>query len=187
MNSNSSQNILANLVNGDDRTIRNTYSSVFPKVISFVKNNKGSYEDAEEIFQDALFQVITRAKIKGIEIKSSFEAYLFTVCKNLWYKELNKSKKEVRNDGVFELKASEDKTMEAILYQDRWDLFEEMLQKLSGNCAELLKDYFKKVPYSEIVKKFSYATENTAFQRVFKCKKRLTELIKNDPRYRDLV
>jgi hypothetical protein len=42
------------------------------------------------------------------------------------------------------------------------------------------------VPYSVIVEKFSYATENAAFQRVFKCKKRLMDLIKTDPRYKNL-
>lgn len=187
MKSISSTDALEKLLQGDSTIINYLYANTLPKVIYFVLKNKGERADAEEIFQDALFQIIARAKVKHFEIKSSFEAYLFTVCKNLWYQHLNKRKKEVRNDGVFELKAEEDKIVEEILFQERWELFEEMLRKLSENCMQLLKAYFSKVSYSEIVERFSYATENTAFQRVFKCKKQLTKLIQQDPRFVNLI
>ena len=174
------------LLQGDEATIRLLYDTLFPKFTGFVKNNNGTYNDAEEVFHEALYQLIARAKVGGVEIRSSFEAYVFTVCKNLWMKELNKRKKVVRNDGVFELKAKEDDRIESVIQQERWELFEEMLDRLTENCSKLLKDYFNKVPYSEIVKKFSYATENTAFQRIFKCKKKLAELVKGDRRFKNL-
>ncbi len=187
MRSTSSEHILDQILLGDKEAIGSLYRSVLPKVTSFVLKNRGTKDNAQEIFQDAIYQIIARAKVKGLEITSSFEAYLFTVCKNLWYKELNNRKKEVRNDGVFELKEKEDDDISSILSQDRWDLFEEKLSHLSDKCKSLLKDYFNKVPYDVIVQKFSYASENAAFQRVFKCKKRLTELIQKDHRYKNLL
>ena len=174
------------LVNGDPAIMKLLYTKVYPKVVRFVLNNKGSQEDAEEVFQDALYQLIVRAKVKGIELKSTFEGYCLVVCKNLWYQELNKRKKEVRNEGVFELKENNTQELTALLYQDRWDLFEEILQQLTEKCRQLLQAYFNKVPYHTIVEKFSYATENAAFQRVFKCKKQLAQRIQADVRYRDL-
>jgi RNA polymerase sigma factor (sigma-70 family) len=174
------------LLKGDAKTMRFIYDSIFPKVKYFIFKNNGSEEDAEEIFHNGLYQLIVRAKIKGIQINTTFEGYVFTVCKNLWYKELNKRKKEVRNDGVFELKSEDDDHVASIMHQERWDLFEEMLLKPSSNCQKLLKDYFNKVSYDEIIKKFNYATKNVAFQRIFKCKKRLTDLIKLDTRYKKL-
>lgn len=174
------------LCSGDRDTIHNLYTNFFPRFRGFVLKNSGTEDDAEEVFQNALFQLIARAKTKGVQINSSFESYLFVVCKNLWFKELNNRKKEVRNDGVIELKAESKDELEAILYQERWDLFDEMLQELSTNCQELLKAYFKKISYAVIVEKFGYANENTAFQRMFKCKKRLAELIKKDTRFNNL-
>ncbi len=175
------------LLHGDKTIIGLLYQKLFPKVIIYVRNNsKGTQEDAEEVFHNALFQLITRAKVGGVQINSSFEAYVFTVCKNLWLKELSNRKKVVRNDSVFELKANEDMDLVSIIQQERWELFEETLLKLTKNCSELLKAYFKKVPYNEIIKKFSYSSENTAFQRIFKCKKKLAELIKVDSRYKNL-
>ena len=176
---------LEDLIQGKKETIRLLYDTLYPKVTNFVLKNKGNFKDAEEIFHDALFQLIVRAKVKKIQINNSLEAYIFTICKNLWYAQLNKRKKEIRKDGIFELK-SEDHTLENMLNQERWDLFQEKLLKLSDNCQQLLKDYFNKVSYDIIVKKFNYTTKNVAFQRIFKCKKRLTELIKLDVRYKNL-
>ena len=174
------------LLKGDEATIRTLYDTLFPKFASYVSKNSGTYSDAEETFHNALYQLIARAKTSGVEIKTSFEAYFFTVCKNLWLKELIKRKKEVRNDGVFELRGDDANHITDIIQQERWELFEEMFAKLSENCNQLLKDYFKKVPYSTIVKKFNYSSENTAFQRIFKCKKKLAELIKADRRFKNL-
>jgi len=174
------------LLEGDSATIKLLYSNLFPMVVNYVKKNSGSYENAEEVFQEALFQLIVRAKAKGVTIKSSFEAYVFTVCKNIWLQELNKRKKVVRNDYVFEHTYKDEETIDSIINQERQELFEEALSKLTDNCSKLLKAYFNKVPYTIIVKKFSYATENTAFQRVFKCKKKLMELVKKNSRYQNL-
>lgn len=173
-------------INGDKDTIIKLYEVLYPKVIIFVKSNNGTQNDAEEIFQDALFQIIARSKVKTLEVRSSLEAYIFVTCRNLWYQELNKRSRQLRNDGVFELEEKQLDELESILQQERWDLFEDSIKKLSQSCAELLKDYFNKVSYKAIVKKFSYASENTAFQRVFKCKKQLIDIVKNDPRHKNL-
>ncbi len=177
---------LEGLLSGDEVIIDQIYKNNFYQVVTFVKKNQGTHEDAKEVFQDALFQLIARLKVRKFEIKSSFDGYLFTVCKNLWRKELNKRKRKVRNDGPIELLDEEARHSAFILEQERWELFEEKISQLSENCMNLLKDYFNKVPYDVIVERFSYSSENVAFQRVFKCKKRLAELIKEDYRYHDL-
>ena len=175
------------LVNGEPKKFKKLYNSLFPKILSFVRLNKGTKEDAEEIFQNAIFQIIVRAKTKGLHIESSLHGYIFIVCRNLWFQELKTRNKKVRNLQNFQHSSNTKKEMLNILYQERWDLFEEKIKLLSFNCREILKDFFKKVPYSKIVEKFNYSSENTAFQRVFKCKKKLAELIKADNRYKDLI
>ena len=85
------------------------------------------------------------------------------------------------------LKDESQSIAETIVAQERWDLFQEKLELLSDNCKQLLKMYFKKTPYDEIVEKFNYSSENVAFQRVFKCKKQLTNLIQSDVKYKKLI
>ena len=133
------------LYGNNQKVILRIYQDIFPKVNYFVLQNKGTQEDAEEVFQKALYQLTARVKVRKFEIKSSFEAYLFTACKNLWRRELNNRKKEVRNDKVIELVGEEQDHSRAIMEQERWELFEEKITELSDTCKKLLKAYFKNI------------------------------------------
>ncbi len=183
---NETSKFLVALANGDSEVIMTIYKENFPKVKSFVLRNKGQLEDAEDIFQKALLQIAVRYKKEPFIITSSFEGYLFTVCKNLWRRELNKSKKKVTGDGFFEPMDNERDMALATLEQERWELFTECLNKISENCKIILQLFFARTPYSVIVEKMKYSSETVARQRVFKCKAKLTELIKNHKRYNSL-
>ena len=174
------------LVKGDTNQILKIYEASFPNVKRFVFQNKGNQADAEDVFQKALMQLTVRYKKEKFEIKSSFEAYLFTVCKNLWRRELNKSKNEVTIDGVIELKSEERDIAMSILEQERWEFFQEKLELISVNCKEILKRFFKKIAYKDIAKELGYNDENVVRQRVFKCKSKLTQMIKADDRFNEL-
>lgn len=175
------------LVDGDSKKIIVIYQENFTSVKKFVLQNKGGVADAEDIFQKALLQITVRYKKEKFEIKSSFNAYLYTVCKNLWRRELNKHKNKVTNDEVIELVSEERDNSLAYLELKRQELFIEKLDMISENCRKILSYFFAKVPYSEIVESTDYNSETVVRQRVFKCKKKLTELIKNDIRYTSLI
>ncbi|WP_299210953.1 RNA polymerase sigma factor [uncultured Aquimarina sp.] len=177
---------LKQLVTGDTKLIQDVYKKEFPKIRRFVLTNNGDIADAEDVFQKALMQLIARYKIKPFVIETSFGAYFYTVCRNLWRRELNKQKRIVTNDEVLEhSKEAEDMTM-ATLEQEKWELFQEKLTELSDNCKQLLQLFFKKVPYKEIMEELGYNTDNVVRQRIFNCKSQLTKLIKNDTRYNQI-
>ena len=183
---NNSTLFLNALVQGDSKSIRIIYDTCFPFVKKFVLQNSGKIEDAEDVFQKALLQIAVRYKKEKFEIKNTFEAYLYSVCKNLWRRELNKSKNRVTNDGVIELVNEEKDQAMAIVEQKRQELFVEKLQKLSENCKKILTLFFAKVPYAEIAEQQNYSSETVVRQRVFKCKKKLIDLIKKDNRFNSL-
>lgn len=177
---------LDSLCTNNSKGIEIIYRNVFPKVLKFILQNKGQQVDAEDIFQKALIQITVRYRREPFEIKSSFDAYLFTACKNLWRRELNKSKTRVTDDGILEL-MSEDKDIAlGILEQERWELFTEKLAMLSENCKKVLEKFFAKVSYERIVKDLGYSSETVARQRVFKCKKKLMQTITDDSRFNSL-
>jgi len=175
------------LIEGNSKIIKTLYENNFYKVKTFILRNRGRAEDAEDIFQKALLQLAVRYKKEKFVINTSFDAYLFSVCKNLWRRELNKSKSKVTNDYVIELKDENDDIALSVLEQQRWELFTEYLERLSENCIKIMTLFFKRVPYSEMVSVFSYNSETVARQRVFKCKAKLKELIKSDVRFKSLL
>ncbi|WP_452603114.1 RNA polymerase sigma factor [Pontimicrobium sp. MEBiC06410] len=174
------------LINGDNKGILKIYQLVYPKVLKFVLKNSGQTEDAEDVFQKALIQFSARLKLKRVEFHSSFEAYLFTICMNLWRRELNLKKRRVTNIPNQEHYDEHSDSIQELLEQEKWELYTEMFNKLSENCKEVLGFYYNKVSYADIVKKLSYTTESVARQRVFKCRKKLSDLVKKDKRFKQL-
>ena len=174
------------LIEGDSDKIVVIYKDNFSAVKKFVLQNKGDVADAEDVFQKALLQITVRYKRQEFQINTSFNAYLYTVCKNLWRRELNKSKNKVTNNEVIELVSEDKDSSLAYLELKRQELFVKKLGEISENCKRILTLFFAKTPYSEIVESTDYNSETVVRQRVFKCKKKLTELIKSDVKYNSL-
>lgn len=166
---------------GEEKVLQEIYDRFFLKVKRFVLQNKGDATDAEDIFHNALIQLYVRLKKRELIIKSSFEAYLFTTCKNLWRRELNK--KRVTNPEVLELEDKHLESATALIEQEQWELYIEKFQLLSENCRKILSLLFNGTSYDEIVDTFSYASKVVARQRVFKCKAKLTKLIQEDTKF----
>ncbi|WP_378173574.1 RNA polymerase sigma factor [Aquimarina sp. SS2-1] len=177
---------LTSLLSNDSKGIMKIYTEVFPRVRKFLLQNKGTQQDAEDIFQKALIQITVRYRKERFEINTSFEAYLFTACKNLWRRQLNTSKNRVTNSDVIELVPAERDTALTILEQKRWELFTEKLDLISENCKKILTMFFNNSSYADIVNKMGYSSETVARQRVFKCKTKLSKTIKEDQRYNSL-
>ncbi|MEP0266110.1 sigma-70 family RNA polymerase sigma factor [Dokdonia sp.] len=174
------------LVANDSKVILSIYNDVFPSVRSFVLKNKGQQVDAEDVFQKGLMQLAIRYSKEPFVIETTFKAYFFTVCRNLWRRELNKSTPRVISDGVFEPIDEYDEIANTVLEQERWELITEKMDELSDNCKEILKYYLAKVPYVKIMIKMEYNSELVVSQRVYKCKNKLIEIVKQDRRFNTL-
>ncbi|TCI91510.1 RNA polymerase sigma factor [Tenacibaculum sp. M341] len=178
---------LKELAQGNKKTIHHIYLNLFPKIKSYVLKNNGQIEDAEDIFQKALIQIISRYNVNPFEIKSSLEGFIYVASTNLWKRELNKRKIRVTNSKVIELLSEHDDLVLATLEQEKWELFQEKLNEISENCRTLLKFFFQKTPYKKIANQLGYKSDNVVRQRIFNCKSQLTKAIQNDFRYKNLI
>ena len=170
-------------LDGDALVLEVLYKKVFPNVLSYVLKHDGSRKDAEDIFQSSLLVVYVKIKEDRLAIKS-LENYLFTVCRNLWRRQAAKNR--VTNLDSVTLWSKEIDLSSFYVEQAQFDLYREKFELLSDACKELLGMSFAKIGYDAIVMAFNYASQLVARQRVFKCKNRLIELIKKDPRFFDL-
>ncbi len=163
--------------------MREIYSSFFPKIKSYILNNSGTLQDAEDVFQAVLTVIFVGLKNGKLYIGSSFEGYIYTCCKNAWKREA--SKKWVTNYKEYLLKDEETPLAQFFIEQQYWDVYIDNFQRLSENCKTILNMAFSKIPYSNIKDKLGYASELVVKQRVFKCKAKLAKLIKVDHRFKD--
>lgn len=182
----SSKAYLEALIQRDQKLILQIYAESFPSVRKFIEKNRGNLQDSEDVFQKGLLQIAVKYQNEAFEIKSSFHGYLFVVCKNLWIREMNKPKSSVLNPGIVNQLSEPDDQVQAVVEQKRQELFEEKLGLISENCKKILELYFSRVPSAEIKDRMFYNSESVVRQRIHKCKKKLTDLIKADRRYKSL-
>lgn len=191
--------LVKGLIEGRKEVLYKIYEELFPKVRKFVLRNNGRQQDAEDLFQRSLLQLITKAKVSGLPEIKSIEAYLFTINKNLWRRELNSNERvtnpttheqsyESGTDSTAQLMATASLQEEAValLEQERWELYQTCFAQLTENCRKVLDFFFKKKPYSAFNEEFGYSSESVARQRVFKCKNKLSKLIKAHGNYNRL-
>ena len=68
------------------------YLQAFPKVARFISNRNGSFDDAKDIFQDALVIYYEKSNEAGFQPKVSAEAYMLGIAKHLWLRRSQKGK-----------------------------------------------------------------------------------------------
>ena len=164
------------LLTGNSSIIEKIYSKIYPKILTYIKNNKGDADEAMDVFQDALMYIIVTQKEKRTEILN-FEAYIYVVCRNIWKKKL--TNRVIQTDVVTLVNKDTD-LAQFIVEQKYFDVYTAKFDLLSENCKEILSVYFNGATYEEIATDNDYATINTVRQRVFKCRAKLIDLIKED-------
>lgn len=188
MSSNDNKRYLDGIRNNDSKIINDIYKQFFPAIKIFVEKNKGKLEDAQDIFQEALISIFRRLKDNSLKIEYAFNTYLFTICRNLWYKRTKKADFHVTSIETTPLSDKEDGLItDAITKTDKYRLFTTKLKQLGEDCQKVLNFHFTKKSFKEIATAMGYGSEEYARRRKYLCKNKLVELVKADVRYKELA
>lgn len=179
------------IVRHNHAVLHEIYERFLPRIVDFVCSNSGSRPEALDIFQDAIMIIYKKATTEGLSIKKSFYNYLYTICKNLWMRELEKKRgtKVILVATLLTDQDSEDK-IPGIDHQARerelYKLYMEKFQALGKDCQKVLQSFFEGMDMKTIAKRMGYASEGYAKKRKHLCQKKLLEAIKKDPAYKRL-
>jgi RNA polymerase sigma factor (sigma-70 family) len=170
-------------LHGDAAFLKRLYAKNYYGVEAYILKNSGTKEEAKDIFQHGMLVLYTLLKKEKIQI-SSFDNYLFSVCKNLWIKQSSQNNVTKPH---FDTLADEPVDLASFhIEQLQWNLYKEKFALLKELCKSILKMTLAKVSYTEISKKLKFASENAARQQVFRCKTKLFKMIQSDPRFKKL-
>lgn len=158
-----------------NRFFEETYESVFPTVASFVHQMNGSYQDAKDIFQDALIIYFERITENSLKINVSPERYILGIAKHLWLRKFKDDRKKVALDDF-----------ERVLYLPI-DFFPSVRTKrvlqfveAAGNkCLDLLRSfYYERLGLKEIASTFGYGSEHSVSVQKYKCLEKVRDAIR---------
>ena len=165
--------ILDRIARGDEKVLDHLYKKFYRMMIRIVLTNNGSEDEAKDIFQDALIVFWQKAASGNLILTSKISTYIYSICQNLWRKELDRK-----------MRFSDQQESTEIVFQDyerseRNKIVRECIEELGESCKKILTYYyFDGLSMNDIAKKLDLANTDTAKTKKYKCKKRLDSLVK---------
>eukprot|EP01037_Dinobryon_pediforme_P016255 gene16255-16434_t len=146
------------------------YKKAFPAVAKYVNKMGGNFDEAKDIFQDALviyYEKIVKAPISNLD---SEQAYLLGIAKHLWSRRfsrqiLNKSLDEQIDQVDFPDEDNLQPAAERLMHY---------LETAGQKCMEMLKAfYYDNLPVSTIAQLFGFSGTRSATVQKYKCMEKL--------------
>lgn len=172
--------LLKGLAENDTKAINAIYASNFSLIQALVLNNNGSYDDARDIFQEAMVILYEKSKSAEFHLTCQIKTYLYAIAKRLWLKKLKHHGLFVSNTdlSLMEQVIPVEEDLEiAKKRDDEFTLMETAFQKIGEPCKSLLEAfYIKKKSMMELVEQFGYTNTDNAKNQKYKCLMRLKKL-----------
>lgn len=165
------------LVRPPDQAIRQLYSSSFPMARSYVVQNSGNEQDAEDIFQEAVISFIELVQNRKFRGESSVSSCIYSITRHLWLNELRRKGRAVRREFRFQQENSAQTDLNNLLGEEelRHQLIQ-MIEALGDNCRKILVAfYYDDLSMKEIMGLVNYQNEQVLRNKKYKCMKQLEE------------
>ena len=167
-----------------DEVIKFLYRFQFLKSSIYIKQNSGSQEDAEDIFQEVIvsfIQLVQRSKFRG---DSSIGTFIYVLVRNTWLNELKKRKRSKLREEKYEntQEKSEAGAGEYIINREIKNQIVELIESLGENCKKiLLAFYYDNLSMQEILTNLRYENEQVVRNKKYKCLQKLQQTLALKP------
>lgn len=172
------QALLKGLAQNDSKAVEALYKSHFGMIQHFVTNNNGSFDDARDIFQEAMILLYEKVQLEHFALTCQIKTYLFSVCKNLWFKRLQQMGKYSTPLSAQEESISVEEDLDQFEKKDAaFAIMDRALNSLGEPCKSLLEGYYlNKKGMQELASQFGYTNADNAKNQKYKCLMRLKKL-----------
>ena len=186
----SNLDLLNGILRNDTIVLQYIYKNFYSKINFFIKKNSGDDDDANDIFQEAIIIIYRKLKANELVLDCTFETYLYSVCRFLWLKQLEKRKVEkekIKDNHDYNEDIYDDGLEKVADLNERYRLYQKHFINLGKDCQKVLQLYFDKVPLKNIAQIMGFKSEKYAKKRKFKCKEYLIKSIKQDLEYSKIL
>ena len=177
----SEKELFERIQKGDEKALEFIYKKYYRMMTKLVITNSGTEEEARDVYQDALVVFWQKARSGNLVLTSKMSTYIYSICQNLWRKELDRKKR---------LSNEEKDTAESLDLDspEREKIIAKCLDQLGETCRKVLMYYyFDEMSMQEIADKLGFVNTDTAKTKKYKCKQKLDELVKSQYSERDFL
>lgn len=159
-------------IQANEALFTEAYKIAFPTVASFVRKMNGTFEEAKDIFQDALIIYYEKSKTQNFGEEHSVAPYVAGIARHLWYKKYREDKPKKSLSNFVDLKMQEeDPEVSASLLS--------FVEASGKKCMDLLKAfYYEKLNMKNLSLKFGFSGERSATTQKYKCLEKVRNAIR---------
>jgi len=173
--------IFERIQKGDEKALEFIYKKYYRMMTKLVMTNSGTEDEARDVYQDALVVFWQKARSGKLVLTSKISTYVYSICQNLWRKELERKKRlshEAKDSSVtIDMDSPE-----------REKIMARCLNQLGETCRKVLMYYyFDEMSMQEIADRLGFANTDTAKTKKYKCKQKLDELIRSQYSEKDFL
>jgi len=185
------QKYIEALLQEDVTIITEIYEKWGSECRRFVLKNNGNEQDADDLFQDSLLDILKETKMNNLELKVPFGGYLYFIYRNKWIDTLRKRKNyQLR---ITELERYSDKYTskeiagETELTNKKMRMFYACFQQLDEFCKKIIGGRLKKMSSKQLMDLLNLPTANAVDFRMHKCRKQLKKIIEKHPDFKEII
>lgn len=167
--------LLAALHNRENDAYEYLYRQYFNSVLSLVLKNKGSHDDARELFQETLIAFFKKIRNDNqFNLSVEIGTYLYAIARNLWLTELKKTQynKEVQIIDIqtfAEHIPAIDLSEEQQILEEKYEKIKTLLNAMKQDCQDIINAaFYERLSGTAIAKKLGY-TEDFVKVKKFRC------------------
>lgn len=172
------QALLKGLALNDSKAVDTIYKDNFNTIQAFILHNNGSYDDARDVFQEAMIALYEKAQSESFVLTCQIRTYLYSICRRLWLKRLQQLGKYVSQVESLEETVPVEEDLE--IHEKRnaeFAMMDRAMNSLGEPCKSLLEGYYlKKMGMQELAAEFGYTNADNAKNQKYKCLMRLKKL-----------
>jgi RNA polymerase sigma factor (sigma-70 family) len=162
--------LIEKLKGKDNASFEILYKFYFPAISSFVRQNMGNTEDAEDIFQETIIVLLQKVRQPGFALKSSLKTYIFSISRNLWLKRLRDNRLISVDDFETHLVQGEPFEVELLPEKTKEEKLTSWLSEITEHCQRILKAiFFYNEPMVNLMQKMGWKNKHTAANQQYKC------------------
>jgi len=149
----------------------NLYKNTFPPVAKYVSTMGGSFDEAKDVFQDALIVYYEKGSRDIAPGSSREQAYVLGIAKHLWIKQCSENKKTNPLDDLDITDIADAPISNARLLR--------AVEKAGKKCLELLTAfYYDKTDLAQIATVFGFSGLRSATVQKYKCLEKVRDHVK---------
>lgn len=165
------------------------YLESFPAIGRYISKMGGSFEEAKDVFQDALVIYYEKTRLDKLALKQGEKAYLFGIARHLWNKRYKENSNEVSLDQLYN-GLDENPGLADAPYEEVSSVrLLGLLAKAGEKCMQLLSAfYYENLDMETLARRFGFSGARSATAQKFKCLEKVKETVKQKAlQYEDII